>query len=263
MTKHTLTKIDDIPDNTDRDSLDSTTDSSLDSEWLSKKHEVIILKLSNRKYAASFPVKVNNNQTFSLFDTGATVSCLLESCFDKLDPKPLLIIKHPYRVKGTDGNILGHTGTATCTLEFPKKFQQPFIICNYLLRPIILGLGFSHNYQIGIDWFSTHQLHLHQGPQSIVVSDCTPFSLHINQISTLPPLLILIKTILQATIPARTLAVVPTTFTNPPKTNCYYDLSSTQPITNQDLFIVPLLKIFSVKLPTNLLCTIINTNCNW
>ena len=61
-----------------------------------------------------------------------------------------------------------------------------------------------------------------------------------------------------SSIPARTLAIVPTIFTSPPKMNCYYDLSGTQSITGQDLFVVPLLKIISKKLPTQLLCTIIN-----
>ena len=83
--------------------------------------------------------------------------------------------------------VLVHLEQLHCTLEFPKKFQQQFIVCKHLLRPIILGLDFSHNYLIGIDSFSTKQLHLHQGPQSIVVLDPTPFPLHINQISTLPP----------------------------------------------------------------------------
>ena len=109
-----------------------------------------------------------------------------KSCFDKLEPRPLLFTKHPYRESGIDGNSLGPHGTATFTQESPKKFHQQFIICEHLLRPIILGLDFSHNYQIGIDWFSAHQLHLHQGPQSIVVSDHASFPLQINQISTLP-----------------------------------------------------------------------------
>ena len=47
-----------------------------------------------------------------------------------------------------------------------------------------------------------------------------------------------------------------------PKNNCYYNLNSTQSITDQNLFLVPLLKIFSAKLPMNLLCTIINTSPN-
>ena len=96
-------------------------------------------------------------------------------CFNKWDAQLPLITKHPYRVSDADG--LGPLCTATCTLEFPKKFQQQFIICEHWLGPMILGLDFSHNYQIGIDWFSTHQLHLHQGPnllwyQTIHLSHC-------------------------------------------------------------------------------------------
>ena len=81
--------------------------------------------------------------------------------------------------------VLSPLGTAICILEFFRKFQQQFIVCKHLLRTFILELGFSHNYQIGIDLFLPKQLHLHQGPQSLVVSDPTPFPLHINQISTL------------------------------------------------------------------------------
>ena len=138
-TKHTPTKIDDTPHNTDIDSSDSTAESSLDSKRLHKEHEVIEIKLSNSKFADNFPVKVNNNQTVSLFDTGATISYMLKSFFDKLDPKPLAITKHPYRVNSTDSNSLGPLGTATCTLGFPKMFWQQFIKCEHLLRPIILG----------------------------------------------------------------------------------------------------------------------------
>ena len=158
--KHTPTNFDETPDNTYGDNLDNTADSSSDSKWLSREHEIIEVKLSNSKYAANFPAIVNNNQTVSLFNTGATISCILKSYFDKLYPRPLLITKHPCRVNSTDSNSLGSFGIATCTLEFPKKFQQWFIICEHLLRPIVLSLDFSHNYQIGIDWFSTHQLHV-------------------------------------------------------------------------------------------------------
>ena len=81
--KNTSTKSDGTANNTDIDSLDSPVDSSLDSKWLSKEHEVIEVKLSNSKFAVNFPVKVNNNKTISLFDTGASISCMSKSCFDK------------------------------------------------------------------------------------------------------------------------------------------------------------------------------------
>ena len=58
-----------------------------------------------------------------------------------------------YKVNGANGNSLGPPG---------KQFQQQFIVCKHLLSPVILGLDFSHNYLIGIDWFSTKQFHLHQ-----------------------------------------------------------------------------------------------------
>ena len=109
--------------------------------------------------------------------------------------------------------VLVPLGTTICTLEFPRKFLQQFIVFQLLLQPITLGLDFSHNYQIGIVWFSTKQLHLHQGPQFIIISDPTSFPLHINQISTLPPPHLLVKTISQVTVPSRTLATVPATLT--------------------------------------------------
>ena len=181
-----------------------------------------------------------------------------KTCFDKLDPKPPLIMQHTYRVNGTDGNSLGPLGITTCTLEFPKKSQQQFIVFEHLLRPIMLDLDFSHNYLIGINCLVENQLHLHQCPHSVVVSDSVPFPLHINQISTLPPPHILVKTISQVMLPIRTLAIVPTTLTNNPQNNCYYYVTSIQSTLDPNLFVVPPLKIFSTKLLTNLLCSVIN-----
>ena len=125
-----------------------------------------------------------------------------------------------------------------------------------------LRIRFCHNYLIGIKWFSTKQLHLYQGPWSTVVSDPTPFTFHIKQISTLPEPHRLVKTISQVTVPTRTLAIIPTSLTSAPKPNCYYNLTGTQSSSEQNLFLVPLLKIFSTKLPVHLLCTIINTSPN-
>ena len=46
--------------------------------------EVIEVTISDMKYAANFPVTINYNKIISLFDTGATISCMSKSCFDKL-----------------------------------------------------------------------------------------------------------------------------------------------------------------------------------
>ena len=174
---HITIETDNIQENTELDSTDNTMDSTSDSKWLYQEHEIIRVKLSNTKYAVNFSVTINNK--ISLFDTGAKISCVSKACFDKLDPKLPLTETHTYKVNGADSNSLSPLGTTTCTLEFPKMLEQQFIVCEHLLRPLILGLDFSHNYLIGISWFSTKQLHLHQGPWLIVVSDPMPFPLHI------------------------------------------------------------------------------------
>ena len=92
-----------------------------------------------------------------------------KACFDKLDPKPPLIIQCTYRVNGADDNTLGLLGTTSCTLEFPKMFQEQFIVCEHLLRPISLGLDFSHNYLI-ISLPNGHTLpYLHKELKGILI----------------------------------------------------------------------------------------------
>ena len=59
----------------------------------------------------------------SLFDTGATISCMSKTCFDKLDPKAPLITQCTQRVNYAVGNSLGPLGTTTCTLRVSQKFS--------------------------------------------------------------------------------------------------------------------------------------------
>ena len=58
------------------------------------------------------------------------------------------------------------------------------------------------------------------------------------------------------------LAIVPATFNSIPKPDCYYNFieMSVPYKSQQNLFVVPVLKIFGTKLQVHLLCTIINTN---
>ena len=76
------------------------------------------------KYAANFPVTINNNNTISLFDMGDTISCMSKACSDKLKPRPVIIQTHAYKVNDANGNSLGPLRTTTCTLKFPKKFNS-------------------------------------------------------------------------------------------------------------------------------------------
>ena len=55
----------------------------------------------------------------------------LPACFDKLQPKPALVQTHTYKVNGANGSSLSPHRMTTCTLEFPTKFQQQFIVCKH------------------------------------------------------------------------------------------------------------------------------------
>ena len=137
-----------------------------------------------QEICANFPVIINRNYTISPFDTGATISCMFKACFNKLQLKPKLVETNIYKVNGVDGSTICPIGMTSYTVRFPKKFQQQFIIWENLVQTVILGLDVSYNYVLGIDWFSSNQLNLHQGPKSIVISDPAPFPLRVNDITT-------------------------------------------------------------------------------
>ena len=59
------------------------------------------------KYSANFPVIITNNNTISLFDTGAIISWMSKPCFDKLHFKPVLVQIHAYKLNGADGSSMG------------------------------------------------------------------------------------------------------------------------------------------------------------
>ena len=122
----------------------------------------------NRDQSVNFPVTISQNRTISLFDKGATTSCMSKLYFNKLQTQPKVVRTITYKVKSSNRNSLSPIWMITCSLTFPMKFHQKFIVCGHLLWPLILGLDFSHSYLIGIDWFSSNQLHLHQRPKSTV-----------------------------------------------------------------------------------------------
>ena len=172
-----------------------------------------------------------------------------KACFDKLEPKLVLVQMH---IQSKWCQWQGFW-SSWYHYMYPQISPKIPTTIHSLLTPlltVILGLDFSYNYVIEIDWFLTNQLHLHQGPKSIIVLDPALFPLHVNQISTLPPQRILVRTI----------AIVPVTFNSTPKPNYYYVFTEMSYQSQQNLFVVLVLKVFDAKLPVCLPCTIINTS---
>ena len=93
-------------DHHDSNSPDSSFSTLSYSEWLSGTDKVTEVTTSDMNYAANFPVAINHNRTIFVFDTRSTISCMSKSCFDKLQPQPLLVQTSAYRVNCADGNSL-------------------------------------------------------------------------------------------------------------------------------------------------------------
>ena len=121
--KNTKSETEETKDHHDSDSHNSSFDSSSDLKGLSQTDEIIEVTISNMIYVANFPVSINQNRTISLYDydTGATISCMSKSCFDKLQPQPKLVKMNTNKVNDADGNSLGPIGMTTCTLKFSKN----------------------------------------------------------------------------------------------------------------------------------------------
>ena len=110
-----------------------------------------------------FQVFANNNLDIkinTLFNTGAMKSIMSLEMYKKLKLKDLNTSSVPH-VVGASGESLGSQGRTKCKININgKTFYQPFIICEYLKRPIILGRDFLIQNCIGISWTkaNTHQL---------------------------------------------------------------------------------------------------------
>ena len=125
--KGTKSETENTIDHHDPDSPNSSFSTSSDSELPSQTDDIIKVIISDMKYAANFHVTINHNRTISLFDTGATISCMSKLCFDNLQSQPKSIQTSTYRVHCANGNSLGPIGMTTCTLKFRRKI--PTICC--------------------------------------------------------------------------------------------------------------------------------------
>ena len=71
-------------------------------------------------------------------------------------------------VVGASGESLGARGKTKCEININRKiFCQPFIICEHLKRPIILGRDFSIQNCIGISWTKSNTRQLTQNNEVI------------------------------------------------------------------------------------------------
>ena len=89
-----------------------------------------------------FPISVQDNEVNALLDTGAGKSCMSMDMFARL--------KLPLNASGRD--MKTHE---VMTMKFKMGntiFIQECVVCDNLVRPIIIGSDFTVNNFIGIAW---------------------------------------------------------------------------------------------------------------
>ena len=130
----------------------------------------------NTRLTAEFPVIVQNQQILSLFDTGATRSCMSYECYNKLPSRPDMKLLTHINVVSATGNNLLPLGYAEIELQIGSKtFTHKFIVCKTLHQPLIIGLDMQRQYRIGSDWTTSGEMYLHQD-QHVLISSiiCEP-----------------------------------------------------------------------------------------
>ena len=105
---------------------------------MDRAEEVII----GSEQGTTFPTKVGSTLCNALIDTGATKSCMSESYYKTLHLDSICSLVNT-RVRSATGSNLSPLGIINCIFKFGKTaFVNDFIVCQNLMRPLILGRDF-------------------------------------------------------------------------------------------------------------------------
>ena len=107
----------------------------------------------------SILLEINGRKIQSLMDTGASISCLQKSTFDKVNQNDSIKIQPSSisRIVGVGGERHQVLGQARLTLKIAGvDFDQNFIIIEQLHHPLILGLDFMQQHNVKIDFQYRH-----------------------------------------------------------------------------------------------------------
>ena len=104
-----------------------------------------------KETGTTFPISVQDKEVSALLDTGAEKSCMSMDMFARLK-LPLNVAKVP-KLRNASGRDMKTHGVMTMKFKMGNTiFIQEFVVCDNLVRPIIIGRGFTVNNFIGIAW---------------------------------------------------------------------------------------------------------------
>ena len=99
----------------------------------------------------TFPVSVQDKQVNALLDTGAEKSCISMDLFGRL--KLSLNASRVPKLRNASGRDMVTHGVMTVKFQMGNMIiSQEFVVCNELVRPMIIRQDFTVNNFIGIAW---------------------------------------------------------------------------------------------------------------
>ena len=97
-----------------------------------------------KETGTTFPISIQNKEINALLDTGAEKSCMSIDMFTRLK-LPLNVAKVP-KLRNVSGRDMKMQGVMTMKFKMGNSiFTQEFVVCNNLVRPIIIGRDFMVN----------------------------------------------------------------------------------------------------------------------
>ena len=143
----------------------------------------------------TFPTKVGSTLCNALIDTGATKSCMSESYYKTLQLNSIHSVVNTH-VRSATGSNLSPLGIVNCPLKLGNTtFNNDFIVCQNLTRPLILGKDFLMKNQITVKYAENGKCILKVQQEELVAT---------LDITNNPQL----KTYTSVLLPGRTLAVI-------------------------------------------------------
>ena len=104
-----------------------------------------------KETGTTFPISIQDQEINALLDTGAEKSCMSMDMFARLK-LPINVAKVP-KLRNVSGKDMKMHGMMTVKFKMGNTiFTQEFVVCDDLVRPVIIGRDFTVNNFIGIAW---------------------------------------------------------------------------------------------------------------
>ena len=104
-----------------------------------------------QKTGTTFPIDINNQKVYTLYDTGASCSLINYSMYESL--RTDLDKGYMPQVRSSTGEDMGALGQVTYTFKINgTPFTQSFVVCRNMNRHMILRTDFTATNFVGVIW---------------------------------------------------------------------------------------------------------------